>query len=190
MWCIELSKLTTFKEDLSDDEHLTVGVHENTSSLYIRHHFEHYKTFSGQHDLLWLQVDSLNLALSRLPLELLEKRGNRSPVLEKELGNCYIEKLWIICLLEADFNWLLKHFFVHQMMQRMWWWVMLPIKQIAAQGKSAIDGVMRKQLFLWCRVNATLTNTDIANCCLALQAMLVPSIWYVWIHKLLNQQNK
>jgi hypothetical protein len=38
--------------------------------------------------------------------------GNRLMVLlEKVFGNIYIDKMWAICLLEADYNWLNKFVF-------------------------------------------------------------------------------
>ena len=108
-------------------------------------------------------------------------------LLEKELGNSRIDKLQAICLLEADFNWLLRQVFARQMMRRMQQANMLPIEQIVVKGKTAIDGIMRKQLFYddinTLHINASLSSTDAANCydavnhpicSLSLQAMAVP----------------
>jgi hypothetical protein len=111
-------------------------------------------------------------------------------LLEKERGNCYIEKLRAICLLEADFNWLLKFVFARSMMENMRAMDLVPVEQIAAKGKTAIDGVMQKQLFYdsanalhW---NASLSSTDAANCydavnhpicSISLQAMAVGLGW-------------
>ncbi len=68
-------------------------------------------------------------------------------LLEKERGNCYVERLRAICLLEADFNWMLKFVFARSMMENMRAMDLVPVEQIAAKGKTAIDGVMQKQLF-------------------------------------------
>ena len=69
-------------------------------------------------------------------------------MLEKELGNCYIDKLWPVFLLEVDFKWLLNLFYAWKLMHRMNRNVMISIELIACQGNAAIDGVMYTQLFL------------------------------------------
>ena len=66
-------------------------------------------------NLAELQVSSLNLAEGSA---LDRWRKGITILLEKELGNCYVEKLRAICLLEADFNWLLKHIFARCMTAR------------------------------------------------------------------------
>jgi hypothetical protein len=49
----------------------------------------------------------------------LERWGSALTVLlEKEFGNIYIEKMWAICLMEADFNWLNKLMFAKRMRTR------------------------------------------------------------------------
>ena len=106
---------------------------------------------------------------------------------EKEMGHCMIDKLWAICLLEADFNGLLVYLFARQMMRHMRTNTMVSVEQMAAKGKVAIDGVMRKQLFYddscTLHTNAAISSTDAANCydavnhpvcSLALQAMSMP----------------
>ena len=111
-------------------------------------------------------------------------------LLEKERGNCYVEKLRAICLLEADFNWLLRYVFAKAMINNMRDMDLIPVEQIAAKGKTAIDGVMQKQLFYdsanALHRNASLSSTDAANCydavnhpicSLSLQAMSVGLGW-------------
>jgi hypothetical protein len=37
-------------------------------------------------------------------------------LLEKIVGNCFVHKVWVICLLEANFNWINKVVFAKRMM--------------------------------------------------------------------------
>ena len=63
------------------------------------------------------------------------------------MGNILIDKLRVICLFEADFNWWLKIIYARSMMQRMKEKGVLPEEQGAAKGKVTIDSVIVKQLF-------------------------------------------
>ncbi len=50
---------------------------------------------------------------------LLVRWGNGLTVLlEKVFGNIYIDKMWAICLLKVDYNWLNKFVFAKRMMDR------------------------------------------------------------------------
>jgi hypothetical protein len=56
------------------------------------------------------------------------------------------KKLRAICLLEADFNWWLKLIYVRRMMSDIRRSNMIPAKQFATTGRTAIDRVLAKQL--------------------------------------------
>ncbi len=71
---------------------------ERTSSSYSGRHMGHYKAVSDNPELAALHVGSINLVgRSGFPLD--RWRKGVTCLLEKERGNCYIEKLRAICLL-------------------------------------------------------------------------------------------
>jgi hypothetical protein len=74
---------------------------EKTSSSYSGRHIGHYKAPIEDMSIAVLHCASLNLALRRgIPLSRWSK--GVTVLLEKEPGNCYIEKLRAICLMEGD----------------------------------------------------------------------------------------
>ena len=140
---------------------------ERTSSSYSGRHLGHYKASIDNQDISALQASNVNLSLSRgVPLSRWKK--GVTVLLEKEPGNCFIEKLRAICLLEADLNMVLRTFYARRMMYRMKEGNMIPVEQIATKGKTALDGVMHKQFFYdtanITHVDCSLSSTDAANC--------------------------
>jgi hypothetical protein len=80
-------------------------------------HFGHHKAASYNRYLLAMHAAKLTLATSTgVPLT---HWGNGLTVLlEMVFGNIYIDKMWAICLLEANYNWLNKFVFAKQMMDK------------------------------------------------------------------------
>jgi hypothetical protein len=88
-----------------------------------------------------MQAAKLTLAASTgVPLA---RWGNGLMVLlEKVFGNIYIDKMWAICLLEANYNWLNKFVFAKQMMDKAFQGDVIPVEQFAKRGSQAIKGVL------------------------------------------------
>jgi hypothetical protein len=55
-------------------------------------------------------------------------------LLKKVFGNIYIDKMWAICLLEANYNWLNKFVFAKQMMDKAFQGDIIPLDQFAKRG--------------------------------------------------------
>jgi hypothetical protein len=55
-------------------------------------------------------------------------------LLEKVFGNIYIDKIWAICLFEANYNWLNKFVFAKQMMDKAFQGEIIPVDQFAKRG--------------------------------------------------------
>jgi hypothetical protein len=68
-------------------------------------------------------------------------------LLKKVFGNIYIDNMWAICLLEANYNWLNKFVFAKQMMEKAFQKDIIPAEQIAKRGSQAIEGVLTSGLF-------------------------------------------
>jgi hypothetical protein len=97
-------------------------------------------------ELATLHVESLNIA-ARCGIPLNCWRHSLTILLKKILGNILVDKkLRAICLLEADFNWWLKLIYVRRMMSDIRRSNMIPAKQFATTGRTAIDRVLAKQL--------------------------------------------
>ncbi len=104
-------------------------------------HLRHYKAASFDHYLSVMHVAKLTLAASTgVPLG---RWGIRLMVLLKKVfGNIYIDKMWAICLLEANYNWLKKFVFVKQMMDKAFQGDIIPVEQFAKRGSQATEGVL------------------------------------------------
>ncbi len=96
-------------------------------------HFGHYKAASFDRYLSAMHAAKLTLAASTgIPLA---RWGNGLMVLlEKVFGNIYIDKMWAICLLEANYNWLNKFVFAKQMMNKAFEGGIIPAEQFAKKG--------------------------------------------------------
>ena len=68
-------------------------------------------------------------------------------LLEKVFGNIYINKMWAICLLEANYNWLNKYVFAKRMMDRAFQEDIVPVEHFAKHGSQAAHGVVVSGLF-------------------------------------------
>ena len=73
------------------------------SSSYSGLHFGHYKAASFDKDLSALHAAKLS-ECARQGLPLARWGHSVTVLLEKIMGNTYVNKLWAVCLFEADFN--------------------------------------------------------------------------------------
>jgi hypothetical protein len=80
---------------------------EFIQSSYSNIHFGHYKAIALDQYLSALQAAKLSFAArTGIPID---RWGLALTVLlEKEFGNIYLDKMRAICLMEADFDWLMK----------------------------------------------------------------------------------
>jgi hypothetical protein len=95
--------------------------------------------------------------------------GNRLTVLLKKVfGNIYIDKMQIIFLLEANYNWLNKFVFAKQMMDKAILGDIIPAEQFAKRGSQATEGVLTSGLFCdiaWAlHKTAAIESVDLDNC--------------------------
>jgi hypothetical protein len=74
----------------------------------------------------------------------------------------------VICLLEADYNWLNKFVFAKQMMDKAFQGDIIPAEQFAKRGSHATKGVLTPGLFCdtarALHKTATIESVDLANC--------------------------
>jgi hypothetical protein len=68
-------------------------------------------------------------------------------LLKKVFGNFYIDKMWAICLLEANYNWFNKFVFEKQMMDKAFQGDIIPAEQFAKRGSQATEVVLTSGLF-------------------------------------------
>lgn len=159
---------------------------EFIQSSYSNIHFGHYKAIARDRYLSALQAAKLSLAArTGIPMD---RWGSALTVLlEKEFGNIYLDKMRAICLMEADFNWLMKLVFAKRMMDQAYDAGIIPVEQFARRGTQAAHGVLCKVLF--CDMTralhliAGLPSVDLGNCydavshpiaSIAMQALKVP----------------
>ena len=67
-----------------------------------------------------------------------------SVLLEKIIGNIFLHKLWAICLLEADFNWVNKMMYAKQMIGTALERKLIPGECFSKSGSNCISAVMTK----------------------------------------------
>jgi hypothetical protein len=89
-------------------------------------------------------------------------------LLKKVFGNINIDKMWAICLLEADYNWLNKFVFAKQLMDKAFEGDIILAEQFAKRQSQATEGVLTSGIF--CNIAQALHKTmaiesvDLANC--------------------------
>ncbi len=140
---------------------------EDIQSSKSGYHFGHYKAASYGWYLLAMHAAKQTLAASTgIPLA---HWGNGLTVLfEKAFENIYIDKMWAICLLEANYNWLNKFVFAKQMMDKAFQGGIIPVEQFAKRGSQATEGVLTLRIFCdtaWAlQKTAAIESVDLANC--------------------------
>jgi hypothetical protein len=89
-------------------------------------------------------------------------------LLEKVFRTIYIDKMGVICLLEANYNWLNKFVFTEQMMDKAYQGDIIPAEQFAKRGSQATEGVLPSGLFCdiaWAlHKTVAIESMDLANC--------------------------
>jgi hypothetical protein len=159
---------------------------EFIQSSYSNIHFGHYKAIARDRYLSALQAAKLSLAArTGIPMD---RWGSALTVLlEKEFGNIYLDKMRAICLMEVDFNWLMKLAFAKRMMDQAYDAGIIPVEQFAHRGTQAAQGFLYKVLFRdmirTLYLVAGLPGFDLGNCydtvshpiaSIAMQALKVP----------------
>jgi hypothetical protein len=136
---VDLESTTDFQ---SYWQHANEDIQSSKSGCY----FGHYKAASFDRYLSTMHTAKLKLAASTgVPLA---QWGNGLTVcLEKVFKNIYIDKMWAICLLEADYNWLNKFVLVKQMMDKAFEGDIMPVEQFAKRGSQSTEGVLTSGLF-------------------------------------------
>ncbi len=65
-------------------------------------------------------------------------------LLEKIIGNNFVDKLQAVCLLEADFNWINKIFFAKQMIGSALERNLIPGECFSKKGSNCMNAIMTK----------------------------------------------
>jgi hypothetical protein len=115
-WCSRSWKEHTYTHQIRTRQHGFCSAQEQTGSSYSGLHFSHYIVVSYCPDLSLLHAAKLSIC-ARNGVTLARWGMGLTVLLEKILGNVFINKLHAICLLEADFNWSKKLIFAWRMMQ-------------------------------------------------------------------------
>ncbi len=76
-----------------------------------------------------------------------------SVLLEKIVGNNFVQKFWAICLLEADFNWINKVVFAKRMIRSALERNLIPGKCFSKKGSNCINSSRQKYSFATRRTN-------------------------------------
>jgi hypothetical protein len=114
-------------------------------------------------------MHAAKLTLAAFTSVTLARWGNGLTILlEKVFTNIDIDKMWAICLLEANYNWLNKFVLVKQMIDKAFEGGIIPAKQFAKRGSQATKGLLTSGLF--CNIaqalhkTTTIESVDLANC--------------------------
>ena len=108
--------------------------------------FGHYKAASFHKNLSVLHAAKLSECAKR-GLPLARWSFGITVLLEKIMGNTYVNKLQAICLSEADFNWLNKLIFAKRMMQRADEQNAIPEEIVSRKGRHCNIAAMSKTFF-------------------------------------------
>lgn len=159
----EISNLVT-QEDFQE---YWLHAREITSSSYSNMHFGIYMANARSDKLSFLHAAKLSLA-AKLGITLDRWHNALTVLLEKTFGCILINKLRAICLLEADYNWLMKLIFAKRMMDNALSRGVVPAEQFAKKGSRPQDGCMIK-LFHYDRARvlhhtAAIESVDLHSC--------------------------
>ena len=119
---------------------------ESTGTSYSGLHFGHYIAASFCPGLLLLHAAKLTIC-ARNNVSLARWGMGLTVLLEKILGNIFVHKLRVICLLEAGFNWWNKLIFAKQMMQQALAAGSIPQERYAKKHSHCNYAVLTKQFF-------------------------------------------
>ena len=126
---------------------------ERTESSNKGLHFGHSISQSFSKELTDLKLLQLNIVL-RMGMPLRRWLHGLTVMLEKEAGNCEIDKLRAICLFEADLNWVLEIIYAKRMMDNARENKLVPPELFATAEQSTPNATMAKVMFTdHCRIN-------------------------------------
>jgi hypothetical protein len=131
---------------IEDYQYFWQRAHEPTGSLYSRLHFGHYKAALFCNNHLALHASKLSL-VARKGVLLSRWNCGLTVLLEKIVGNVFVNKLRAICLLEANFNWWNKLVFAKRMMQQAIHAGAIPQECFAKKNSHCNYAVLIKQFF-------------------------------------------
>ncbi len=116
---------------------------ERISSSFSGLHMGHHKASSYNKDLALLHAAKQTLC-ARMGVPLDRWGFEVTVLLEKSCGNNYVDRLWAICLFEADFNWWNNLVFAQQMMSQAGDSNLIPNKLFAKRGSQTMDTGLSK----------------------------------------------
>jgi hypothetical protein len=122
-------------------------VDEKTSSSFSGVTFSHYKAVAS-HLMLSSMHAAYLTACARQGIPLAHWGIGLTVLLEKIVGNNFVHKLRVICLLEADFNWINKIIFAKWTIGSALERNLIPGKCFSKLGNNCINAVMTK-IFIW-----------------------------------------
>jgi hypothetical protein len=129
----------------TDFQYFSQNADKDIKSLELGCHLGHYKAASHDRYISAMHCAKLTLAATTsIPLACWG--CGLTVLLEKVFGNINIDKMWGICLLEADYNWLNKNLLAKQMMDRAFLEGIVPAEQFAKRGSQAAHGVLASGL--------------------------------------------
>jgi hypothetical protein len=140
---------------------------ERISSSFSGITFLHYKAAASHPMLAVMHAAYLMVcACKGVPLACLGI--GLTVLLEKVVGNNFVHRLWAICLLEADFNWINKVIFAKQVIGLALENNLIPGKCFSKKGSNCINAVMTK-IFICdeSRIhhhNACIVGKDLGDC--------------------------
>jgi hypothetical protein len=132
---------------------------EATKSCKSRLHFGHYKVGVSDNIISILHATSLN-TIGEIGVAPDRWRQSITVLLEKVFGVRLIDKLWAICLLEADFNWLNKLIFAHRLEQHCRKHGLVPPEQFAKSRTTCEEASLVKNLV--CRDNSRIVHNSLS----------------------------
>jgi hypothetical protein len=118
-------------------------VDERTSSSFSDVTFSHYKAVAS-HSMLSAMHAAYLTACARCGIPLARWGIGLTVLLEKIIGNNFIHKLKVICLLRADFNWINKIIFAQRMIGTTLEQNLIPSECFSKKGSNCINAIMTK----------------------------------------------
>ena len=132
--------------ECDDFQYFWKSAREETASSFSDLHFGLYKANSHSRKLSSLHAAKLTLA-AKLGISLSRWHKALTVLIEKTFGCILLEKIRAICLLEADYNWLMRLIFSKRMMDNARLKGIIPADQFAKKGSKSQDGCLVKTLF-------------------------------------------
>lgn len=146
LWCANPANSISTTITPQDWAHYWQHAYEDTSSSVSGLHFGHYKSSATSLYLSHFHVAKTTTALHMGRPYNRWKHGV-TVMLKKELGVNLVLKLWVILLMEADFNAANKLMFRNRMLQAIWHHNFMSEEIFSKRGCTSINGTLAKVLF-------------------------------------------